>query len=84
VVRKAASEAGKKVIQTTAKKIGHVAGEKIVSGINKLASRENTSFNAKNQQLLKILSQPQDVSISNILEGRGQAIAIEELSRKIK
>jgi len=73
----------KKVIETTAKKVGDIAGENIVSGIDKLVNRKNTSLNAKSRDVLKILNQPQDVSISNILKGSRQAIAIEEFTRKL-
>jgi len=41
VVRKAASETGNRVIQITAKKVGDTAGEKIVSGIDKLVNKKS-------------------------------------------
>jgi len=89
MVRKAVTEAGKKIVATTAKRAGGLAGEKIVSGIDKLANkrkkRPNITFNAGSQSIIKTLTQPNNpnVSISNILEGLGQAIAIEQMARKV-
>jgi len=64
VVRKG----GKKVLETTANKVGNVAGEKIVSEIDKLVNRKNTSLNAKSRDVIKTLNQPRDVTINNVLE----------------
>lgn len=86
LVRKAATEAGKKVVESTAKKVGDVAGKKIVSGIDKLVSKgQNTRLNTESLGIINNLTKPNNtnVSISNILEGRGQAIAIEKLAKEL-
>lgn len=86
LVRKAASEAGKKVVETTAKKVGDIAGEKIVNQIDKLVKKPkpvNKHLNDKSQAIIKNLATPTNVSIGNILEGAGQAIAIEKLTREL-
>jgi len=87
IARKAATAIGKKVVM----KVGNAAGEKIANVI-----RKKKNLNAKSQAVLKMLSQPlndvkrQNVlraltqpSIRNILEGSGQAIAIEELTKRL-
>jgi len=77
-VRKAASEAGKKVVA----KVGTVAGDKIVQGIDKLTKKKvNPSLTKESTQALERLGM--DQSIGNILEGAGQAIAIDKLARRL-
>lgn len=82
-VKKAASEAGKKV----AAKVGTVAGEKIVQGIDKLTNKKvNPQLTVESTQTLQRLTTPQrneSKSIANILEGAGQAIAIDKLARRL-
>jgi len=86
-VKKAATEIGKTIVT----KVGNTAGEKIVNAI-----RKKKNLNAKSQAVLKMLSQLLDdvkrqnvlkaltqPSISNILEGSGQAIAVEELTKRL-
>lgn len=76
-VNKAASEASKKV----AAKVGSVAGDKIVQGIDKLSKKSSKKLTTESSQTLQNLTTPQ--SIGNILEGAGQAIAIDKLARRL-
>jgi len=76
-VRKAASEAGKKV----ATKVGSVAGDKIVQRIDELTKKKTPTLTPESVQTLQSLAAPK--SIGNILEGAGQAIAIDELARRL-
>ena len=79
-VKKAASEASKKV----ATKVGSLAGDKIVQGIDKLAKRKpkvTQQLTPESAQMLQALAAPK--SIGNILEGKGQAIAIDKLARRL-
>ena len=75
-VRKAASEAGKKV----ATKIGTVAGDKIVRGVGRL-TKKKPKLTPESTRALQGLTAPK--SIGNILEGAGQAIAIDKLARRL-